>query len=238
MNLKETKNEKMIQNVSKNEKISQKSASFSKNMQKNGTKNKKTTRKKKTKKWLLFRLFAFEVCFCGVLVITSWCLNTMQGYYELYDIVHKQSQSISNLVEWLRMNENVPTIEENSGDNKEMAYDLTNAEKELLAQLLYHEARGESLECQKAVVSVVLNRVESGKWGDTLKEVIYAKNQFEPVAKGLIPNTKPLQKQYEAIDYVLENGATVPSNVLYFRAGHYFEWGTDYMNIDNTYFSI
>ena len=242
MNLKDAKETKKIQNVSKNEKTSQKKVSFLQNVQKNSTKNKKMTKKEKEKarkrRWLLFRLFIFEIFFCSVLVVTSWCLNTMEGYYELYNIVHKQSQTIENLVEWLRTNENTPTIKENSGDNKELAYNLTSAEKELLAQLLYHEARGESLECQKAVASVVLNRVESGLWGDTLKDVIYAKNQFEPVGKGLLPNTKPLQKQYEAIDYVIENGATVPSNVLYFRAGHYFEWGTDYINIDNTYFSI
>jgi hypothetical protein len=207
-----------------------------KNKSKNGGISYKERQKRANLRKLNFLLFYMAICF--IFVVTNWCLNTMEGYYELYDIVYKQSMTIDNLLEWLHSNENVVNFEENAEADKQQAYNLTNEERELLAKLLYHEARGESIECQKAVVSVVLNRVDSGIWGNTLSEVIYAKNQFEPVGKGLLPNTKPLQNQYEAIDYVIENGATIPSNVLYFRADHYFEWGTDYMNIDNTYFSI
>ena len=71
-----------------------------------------------------------------------------------------------------------------------------------------------------------------------MKEVIYAQNQFEPVLKGLLPNTKPLQAQYDAIDYVLETGTTLPSWVQYFRASYHFGWQdyTQYKAIDNTYF--
>lgn len=200
-------------------------------------KNTKKVKKTNFKKALaLIGLWILEVLVCGVIVITSWCLNTIEAYIQVFDVVHEQQQLIEDLVDEVTeiriQPQAVKTVE------KKMAYNLTSAERELLAQLLYHEARGESLECQKAVVSVILNRVDSKIWGDSLTDVIYAKNQFEPVVKGLLPNTKPLQKQYEAIDYVLENGATVPEEVLYFRADHYFEWATDFMNMDNTYFSF
>ena len=204
---------------------------------------KKTKKVKKTsvlttiKRWLkLFALWILECLVCGTIVVMFWCLNTMEGYTQLFDVVQEQQDLIEDLVNEVTeirvQPEAVKTVE------KKMAYNLTAGERELLAQLLYHEARGESLECQKAVASVILNRVDSKIWGDSLTDVIYAKNQFEPVVKGLLPNTKPLQKQYEAIDYVLENGATVPEEVLYFRADHYFEWATDFMNMDNTYFSF
>lgn len=197
--------------------------------------SKKEQEKIRKRRFILTKLFIFEVLVCSVIVVTSWCLNTMQEYYKLYDVVNGQNVTINNLTNWLRelSEQQEPKIEE-----KKQAYNITPAERELLAKLLYHEARGESLECQKAVTSVILNRVESGKWGDSLEKVIYAKNQFEPVSKGLLPNTKPLAKQYEAIDYVIENGATVPANVLYFRADKYFDWGTNYMAMDNTYFSM
>lgn len=203
---------------------------------KKGTK--KTQKKKKVSGWKkalrILVLWLIEIAVCAVIVATAWCINTIEGYLDVFELTHKQQDLIEELVhEITEIKTQYQAVEV-----KEMAYNLTESERELLAQLLYHEARGESLDCQKAVVSVVLNRVESGIWGDTLSEVIYAKNQFEPVARGLLPNTKPLQKQYEAIDYVLENGATIPEDVLYFRADHYFEWGTAYMNLDNTYFSF
>lgn len=120
---------------------------------------------------------------------------------------------------------------------KSKEIEISESDRELIAKLLYHEGRGESLECQKAIVSVILNRVEAGHWGNTISQVICARNQFEPVAKGLLDGTKPLAKQYEAIDYVLENGVTVPEDVIYFRAGHYFSWAENYCRIDNTFFS-
>ena len=205
---------------------------------------KKETKKQKEKKKkfrkFLFKVFALESVTLGAFLLWAFGTTLIQTNEKLTVQLSEQQIIMKNLAEQvteLRIKPAaIKTIE--VVEEKEMAYNLTSAERELLAQLLYHEARGESLECQKAVVSVILNRVESGIWGDTLAEVIYAKNQFEPVVKGLLPNTKPLQKQYEAIDYVLENGATVPEEVLYFRADHYFEWATDFMNMDNTYFSF
>ncbi len=55
-------------------------------------------------------------------------------------------------------------------------YDVT-----LLANLIYCEARGESYEGMLAVGSVVINRVLSGNYPDTVSGVIYQSGQFAPV---------------------------------------------------------
>ncbi len=52
----------------------------------------------------------------------------------------------------------------------------------MLANLIYCEARGESYDGKLAVASVVVNRILSSKFPDTMAGVIYQKNQFEPVA--------------------------------------------------------
>lgn len=111
-------------------------------------------------------------------------------------------------------------------------------DRELLARLLYCEGGGESTECQRAIMSVIVNRLNSGYWGDTFSSVVYAKGQFSPVASGALNNAKPNQTQYDVVDYVLENGITIPSWVMYFRASYHFSWKgyTPYCNIDNTYF--
>ncbi len=57
-------------------------------------------------------------------------------------------------------------------------------DKELLAALIYCEAGGESYEGQLAVGSVVMNRVSSSAYPDSVSGVIYQSGQFSPVASG------------------------------------------------------
>lgn len=117
-------------------------------------------------------------------------------------------------------------------------YNITSEEREMLARLVYREANIESFECQKAVASVVINRWQNGKWGGTLKEVVYSENQFSP--SGLIYKTTPTEINYQAVDYVLKNGSILPKYVLYFRASYGFSdsWSgyKEYKQISDTYF--
>lgn len=101
-------------------------------------------------------------------------------------------------------------------------YNITSTEREMLARLVYREANTESLECQMAIVSVVINRWQDGRWGDTLEEVIYSPYQFTPA--NLIYKTTPVELNYTAVDLVLQNGCTLPSYCMYFRADHHFDW--------------
>ena len=151
-----------------------------------------------------------------------------EKYYECYNL----NQTL--------MTDMGDTIEENIENEITIknVYSINDNERELLAKLLYCEGGIESEECQRAIVSVIFNRLESGKWGNTLNSVIYAQGQFEPVSKGLLSKAKPKQQQYDAIDYVLQNGSTLPSWVMYFRAGHHFSWKgyTPYCQLSTTYF--
>lgn len=56
----------------------------------------------------------------------------------------------------------------------------------LLARLVYGEARGESYEGQVAVAAVVLNRVESSLFPNTIAGVIYQSGAFDVVSDGQI----------------------------------------------------
>lgn len=64
----------------------------------------------------------------------------------------------------------------------------------LMAAIVTLESGGESYEGQLAVANVIINRLQSGYWGNTLKDVIYAPYQFDAV------NSPYLQ-------YYLTNGA-------------------------------
>lgn len=55
---------------------------------------------------------------------------------------------------------------------------LTAEERLLLARNIYFEAGVEGLKGKIAVAQVTYNRWKSGKWGKSLKSVVYAKGQF------------------------------------------------------------
>ncbi len=60
----------------------------------------------------------------------------------------------------------------------------TEADLRILTCIIYAEARGESYEGQLAVGSVVMNRVMSSKFPNTIYDVVYQTNQFQPVRDG------------------------------------------------------
>lgn len=91
---------------------------------------------------------------------------------------------------------------------------LTSEEIHLLARVVWVEARGESEEGQQAVAEVVLNRLASEEFGDTLKGVIYAENQFRSVA--YLDDAEPYQAQYEAIDRAIYGPYVLPEDVVHF----------------------
>lgn len=115
-------------------------------------------------------------------------------------------------------------------------YNITSVERELLARLVYREANIESLECQMAVASVVINRWQDGRWGNTLEEVIYSPTQFSPA--DLLYKTTPTELNYTAVDLVLKNGCTLPTYCMYFRAKQHHQWQgyKPYTQIDTTCF--
>ncbi|WP_394137167.1 cell wall hydrolase [Cytobacillus oceanisediminis] len=75
-------------------------------------------------------------------------------------------------------------------------------EKRLLARLVQAEAEGEPFEGKVAVADVVLNRVEHEQFPDTVKDVIYQKNAFEPVQNGSI-NKPASNEAVQAVETAL-----------------------------------
>src|SRR5690606_28584101 len=74
---------------------------------------------------------------------------------------------------------------------------------DMLAHVVYGEARGESYEGQVAVAAVILNRMESSEFPDTLSNVIFQKNAITAVNDGqywLQPDAAAYQAVRDAFD--------------------------------------
>ena len=66
---------------------------------------------------------------------------------------------------------------------------IVSADHRLLSKLVYAEARGEPYKGQVAVAAVVLNRVRSSSFPNTISGVIYQSGAFSCVSNGSINNT-------------------------------------------------
>jgi N-acetylmuramoyl-L-alanine amidase len=84
----------------------------------------------------------------------------------------------------------------------------------LLARLVYAESRGEPYTGQVAVASVVLNRIDSSSFPNTMSGVIYQSNAFTVVSDGqinLTPNDTALRAAQDAM-----NGWDPTNGCLYY----------------------
>ena len=73
-----------------------------------------------------------------------------------------------------------------SGTSSSGGGGITSTDLDLLARVVYGEARGESYVGQVAVAAVVLNRVESASFPNTIAGVVYQAGAFDCVADGQI----------------------------------------------------
>ena len=96
---------------------------------------------------------------------------------------------------------------------------LSQEDTELLARLVWLEARGEPAEGQQAVAEVVLNRLAADNFPPTVREVIYegygtGRQQFTPA--GLIDTAEPTEEQYAAVERAASGERILPADVVYF----------------------
>lgn len=92
--------------------------------------------------------------------------------------------------------------------------ELTWDEQQLMAKIIWLEARGESKKGQQAVAEIILNRLVSGKFGDSIHDVIYGEGQFRTTP--FLKDADAWQAQYDAIDDALSGPNILPMNVYYF----------------------
>ena len=91
----------------------------------------------------------------------------------------------------------------------------TPEDLDLLARVIYAEVGCTWIPdwVQRMVGSVVLNRVNSSYYPNTIREVIYQPGQYSPTWDGSI-NKKPDARTVANAKYLLENGSVCPENVI------------------------
>ena len=101
----------------------------------------------------------------------------------------------------------------------EIEEEIRFGEMELIAQLVMAEAGNQDLTGKRYVVDVVLNRVDSDDFPDTVEEVIFQKNQFSVIENGAFNEASRTitEECYEAVE--LEYEERLNYDILYFSRG-------------------
>lgn len=112
------------------------------------------------------------------------------------------------------MRESVPEMTE-----EEIQEEIQLGEMELLAQLVQAEAGNQDLTGMRYVAAVVLNRVDSETFPDTVEEVIFQNNQFSVIKDGAFDRAawNMSEQAYEAVWLEYESRSNY--DVLYFSRG-------------------
>ena len=109
--------------------------------------------------------------------------------------------------------------------------ETAGAEQDCLANAVYFEARGESVQGQLAVAEVVMNRAASGRYPGTICAVVTQPAQFSFVRRGIIPRADRASEAWRravAVARIAEAGSSrlLPRNVLWYHANYVSpSWG-------------
>ena len=122
-----------------------------------------------------------------------------------------------------RLEEGMEETEPTEADSGRV-YELSEEDYDALLRLVEAEASGEDIKGKMLVANVVLNRVESSSFPDTVQEVIYQRHngraQFSPVATGKIDRVAVSEETVEAVERAL-CGEDESCGALYFVAPAY-----------------
>lgn len=103
------------------------------------------------------------------------------------------------------------------------SFSLEGQEYEILLKIVEAEAGGEDTTGRMLVANVVMNRVRSAGFPDTVSEVVYQRSggraQFSPVSDGRIDRVNVSPETVEAVARAM-NGEDVSLGALYFRSVH------------------
>lgn len=96
------------------------------------------------------------------------------------------------------------------------SYAVSEEDLLLLQKIVMAEAEGEPYQGKVAVANVVLNRLRSANFPDTIYEVIYQKSQFSPVANGRLKRVKPNEDSIKAVNAALSGVKEVTDDTYFF----------------------
>lgn len=198
--------------------------------------------------------------FCGILAIITGILLMLQDKPQKEKTIWEEippNEAISNIIKKEGKAENISEHEDDSqepqgdsepsedpggeqqrdeGSSREdgKAAGLSENDRKLLLRIAQSEAGNQGPDGMWLVMSVVMNRVKSDEWPDTIREVINQTGQFSPISDGRFNKVEISEDAYEALARI-EAGDIAQSIIAFEVQGsevldQYFAMAFDYKN--------
>lgn len=151
-----------------------------------------------------------------------WDINNWDSFKLSHNITRELRKYI-NTANDICVSTSATSVRE-SGINEQIAEEIKEGEIELLAQLVEAEAGNQDMKGKRLVADVVLNRIESDRFPNTIEEVIFQESQFSCIEDGNFEKSgwKISEDSFEAARLEYEN--RLDSYILFFTAGGYNEY--------------
>lgn len=178
---------------------------------------------RKSKRKVLFGLKVLTIC--GAVAFT------IKGIGNLYKDVGGATETDEIIIEDIgtepqpEEKEGVQETDASEGSRgiaRSMDWDSEDAY--LLAKIAMAEAEGEDVQGKALVILVVLNRVRSDDFPDSIQDVIFQEGQFTPVINGRLDRVEPDKECYEALELVQMNQWDESQGALYFESEGKSSW--------------
>lgn len=112
---------------------------------------------------------------------------------------------------------------------------LDESDISLIALVTMAEAESEPEYGQRLVIDTILNRVDSPYFPDTVSGVIYQKSQFSSMWNGRVDRCEVREDIHQLVSEELIS--RTDTDVIYFTAGHYGDYGKRMFSVGNHYFA-
>lgn len=161
-------------------------------------------------------------------IVTSYNHNKMIEnikYVESASIENKQEQLVEVTEEIPERNVNKQVTsrsgltvnrEEAKIFYEDISIELTEDEIEIFERIVEAEVSTNNYEGKLAVANVILNRIESERFPNTMKEVVFARRQFSPVSDGRYYKVKVSDLTKQVVEDALAGYRMVERDVYYF----------------------
>lgn len=154
----------------------------------------------------------------------------------------QETKPVEIVVEKQEIPVEVPKVQERTIDIPELEVIeepveplMSNEDIELIALVTMAEAEGEPEEGKRLVIDTILNRVDSEHFPDTVKEVVYQKNQFTSMWNGRVDRCYVNEDICQLVREELQERTN--HETVFFMVGKFGKYGEPLFQVGNHYFS-
>lgn len=120
-------------------------------------------------------------------------------------------------------------------DPKMLNTEAGQSDFDLIAACVEAEAGNQDLTGKRLVADVILNRVDSEDFPDTIEGVISQPRHFATYWNGAIDRAEPSEETYKAVRMEMKKRSY--PGLLYFDSGDFLPYGTPWRKVGDHYFS-